>query len=388
MAQQATGDSSPTTKVEAVGDRGPSDSTVEHPEPVTQEPLSPEASPRESATVPRRLRRRVILAVVALVSVVVLLAGGTAVVLTVNYAGTPSAAAGGTGHDSEWLGHAWVDGRKTQSDVDKLASQLRETGIRDLFVHSGPLRDDGSLDETLIPQAAWFVRAMHTALPGARVQAWLGATSRPDKLRLDSVATQAAIVGSVGQVLDRGFDGVHFDFEPVSDGDPALLEVLRQTREVTRARDAVLSISAIHVEPVGGAAAVVDLVPGRLAMWSGGYLRQVALEVDQVAVMAYDTALPTEAMFGGYVRMSTRIALDVVPPEVTLFIGVPAYHDNHLGHHESAETVTAAVRGIRLAMGERPADRAFGVAMYVDFAATDSDWAAYHDGWLSPRPDR
>ncbi len=82
--------------------------------------------------------------------------------------------------------------------------------------------------------------------------------------------------------------------------------------------------------------------------------------------------------------MSTVIALAAVPPEVTLFIGVPAHQDDHVLHYESAETVAASLRGIRLALADNPTERDFGVAMYVDFAATDSDWASYRSDWLSP----
>jgi len=35
-------------------------------------------------------------------------------------------------------------------------------------------------------------------------------------------------------------------------------------------------------------------------------------------------------------------------------------------------------------LGDDPPDRDVGVAMYVDFAATDSDWASYRADWLSP----
>jgi hypothetical protein len=82
----------------------------------------------------------------------------------------------------------------------------------------------------------------------------------------------------------------------------------------------------------------------------------------------------------------TEYALDAVPSGVALLMGVPAYHDESMIHHRRAETVAAAVRGARLALGSRPAarigGREFGVAIYVDFAATASDWASYRRDWL------
>jgi hypothetical protein len=330
---------------------------------------------------PRRLLKRLAIVAVVLLGWAAQLLGAGWLALAVGGSGSPSAAAHGTRHDAEWLGHAWVDGRKAQADVDALAAQLGGTGVRDLFVHAGPFNDDGTLDPALRPRARWLVRSLHAALPGVRVQAWLGAHPVPGELHLDSATTRAAVLTSVGQVLDDGFDGVHYDFEPVRDGDGDLLTMLRATRPLTRQRHAVLSVSTVHHEPVPGMAACLDALPGDLTLWSGGYLHRVAVEVDQVAVMAYDTALISEATYAGYVRRATESALAAVPPEVALLIGVPAYHDEHPTHHRRAETVAAAVRGVRLALGAHPAPRDFGVAMYVDFAATPADWVSYRRDW-------
>lgn len=301
------------------------------------------------------------------------------VALSVPALATPSPSTRGTGHDAEWLGHAWVDGRKTQSDVDSLARSLRRTGIKDLFVHTGPFNNDGSLDPALVPRAAWVVTALHKALPGVRIQAWLGAHPIPGQLRLADPSTRANVLTAMGQVLDDGFDGVHFDFEPVVDGDADLLGMLDAAHTLTRQRGVLLSVSASHTSPLPLLAAASR--PRRFALWSNGYLHQVALRVDQVALMVYDSWMPTATTFAGYVRDSTLAALDAVPPEVTLFIGVPAYHEGNLAHHPDAETVGVTLRGVKLALGEHPPDRVFGVAIYVDFTATDDDWATYRNAW-------
>jgi len=321
-----------------------------------------------------RRSARVLLAVMLSAA---LLLGAAWTALWLEYQGKPSASARGTGHDALWLGHAWVDGRKNQSDVDALVERLHTTGIRELFVHTGPFNDDGTLDPGRLPQGRWFTRAIHQALPGVRVQAWLGAHAIPSTFR---------VLASVAQVLDEGFDGIHYDFEPIADGDRGLLAVLRETRALTRQRRAVLSVSAIHNEPWQGMAACLSVLPASPALWSERYLREVALEVDQVALMAYDTTLLTQATYGGYVRRATEAALRAVPAEVALYIGIPAYHDHHALRNSKAETVGAALRGVRLAIGDRPLNREFGVAMYVDFAATDGDWASYHEGWAGLRP--
>ncbi len=307
------------------------------------------------------------------------------VTLAAQAVGAPATAARSGGYDAEWLGHAWVDGRKTDRDVRSLAGQLRGTGIHDLFVHAGPFHDDGTLDPARRPRARWLVAALHEALPGVRVQAWLGDLVGPGHLDLDSAATRARVLAADRLVLADGFDGIHYDFEPVRDGEPGLLRMLEATRTLTHSRHVLLSVSAIHLEPLAGLRQPLSLLPGHPCLWSAHYLHEVALRVDQVAVMAYDTGLYTQPAYAGYVHRQTLVALAAVPARVQLFIGTPAYHDENHTHHRRAETVAASLRGVRLAVTDRPPrHRLFGVAVYVDFAATDRDWSSYRAAW-APR---
>ncbi len=103
--------------------------------------------------------------------------------------------------------------------------------------------------------------------------------------------------------------------------------------------------------------------------------------------MSYDTAMPMESLYGGYVAQQTRLALEAppTPHRTDLLMGLPAFHTDDLGHHESAETVAAAARGARLGLSREDARRErFGLALYVDFAATPGDWAAYRRDWGAP----
>ena len=179
-------------------------------------------------------RRRVVLVVVL---AFVLLVAAYPLSLRLAYAGEPSAEARTRNHDALWLGHAWVDGRKTTADVAALAKQLDGTGIRDLYVHTGPLEHDGSLPLAKVsPRAAWFVAALHAAAPGVRVQAWLGDVVQPEKnpgMDLEDPAVRKRMVASSAAVLDQGFQGIHFDFEPVQSGSAGYVAVLDVTHGLT-----------------------------------------------------------------------------------------------------------------------------------------------------------
>jgi hypothetical protein len=315
---------------------------------------------------------------------VLLPVGTAAAALRLEYAGDPSAAGFTRGHDAVWLGHDWVDGTKGPAAFAALRREVAGTGVRDLYVHTGPLSDDGGLKASLYPRAAWFVATVHRELPGVRVQAWLGDVVRHGSgpgLRLDDPAVRARITASARRVLALGYQGVHLDLEPVWSGDQGYLTLLDQVRRVTAARHALLSVAAPKIDPLPGLHRAAALT-GPPRWWSQRYFGAVARRVDQVAVMAYDTGMPTPALFGGYVAQQTALALEVTPPDVDLIIGLPGYHTHDIGHHPSAERVAAAVRGARLGLARHaPHRKRFGMALYVDFAATARDWSEYRAGW-------
>ncbi|WP_328289686.1 glycoside hydrolase family 18 protein [Nocardia aurantiaca] len=299
-------------------------------------------------------------------------------------AGTPPPDARTRGHDALWLGHAWVDGRKSDADIAQLGTLLSGTGIKDLYVHTGPLGNDGALSPDLYPQAGWFVEAVHRMLPGIRVQAWLGDVLAPefDGLNTDDPATRDHVVSTSAQVLDLGFDGIHFDFEPVRSGSSGYIAILDRVRAVAADRRGLVSVSAPVIDPLPGTHSVGLVLFDHGKWWPQAYFAEVARRVDQIADMSYDTAVPSRMLYAGYVAQQTGLALQVTPPGTDLLIGLPAFWADDLGHHGGAETVAAAIRGVRPGLGRTARDRrAFGVALYVDFAATEQDWADYRRDW-------
>ncbi|MFI5577819.1 hypothetical protein ACIA8N_07540 [Streptomyces sp. NPDC051822] len=308
-----------------------------------------------------------------------------ALALRVSYTGDLREDARTRGKDAIWLGHAWVDGRRKDADLAAFAERIKGTGIRDLYVHAGPLEHDGTLPAARYPRAKWLIDAVHRTMPGIRVQAWLGdilATEGPDGLHLEKAGSRAAVVTSARQILDAGFDGVHFDLEPLLSDDAHYLSLLDDLGKLTRSRTALLSVAAHQIDPLPGLHSVNGAISGSEKWWSQEFFGQVARRVDQIAVMSYDTWMPLESLYGGYVAQQTSLALEVTPESTDLLMGLPFFHEDDLGHHDDAETVDAAVRGTRLGLGRTdPGRQRFGVALYVDFAAKEGDWAAYRAGW-------
>jgi hypothetical protein len=364
--------------------REPREERAESREETEQTERSPGAGQRKPRARPWvRWTRRTLLAL-ALLLVLPLLA--MQVTLRFNYAGDTAEGTYTRDRDAIWLGHAWVDGRKTDADVTALAERLKDTGIRDLYVHAGPLEHDGTLPKSLYPRAGWLVKTVHRSLPHVRVQAWLGdvlATEGPTGMRLTEADTRDHVVASARQILDAGFQGAHFDLEPLHSGDQDYLHLLDRLHRVTADHDAVLSVAAHQIDPLPGFHSFWGTVTGHPKWWSQAYFGQVARRVDQIAVMSYDTMQPLESTYGGYVAQQTSLALEATPPGTDLLMGLPFYHENRFGHWAHAETVPGAVRGVRLGLSRTDADRKnFGVALYVDFAATEADWRAYEEDWV------
>ncbi|MEV6103645.1 hypothetical protein AB0M28_02895 [Streptomyces sp. NPDC051940] len=309
------------------------------------------------------------------------------IALRAAYAGEPAADAVTRGRDAIWLGHAWVDGRRGEADLARLKKRLAGTGIRDLYVHSGPLEHDGTLPETAYPRAGWLIEAVRRELPGIRVQAYLGdalvyGEGERGGLRLADAAARRAIKASALQVLDAGFDGVHLDLEPMHLGNEDFLTLLDDVRPAVAARGGVLSVAAHQIDPLPSLHTVAGALANHPKWWSQEYFGQVARRVDQIAVMSYDTKTSMRSLYGGYVAQQTRLALEVTPGTTDLLMGLPFFHDDTFGHDPFAETVAAAVRGVRLGLTRTDRDRErFGTAAYIDFAATDLDWSSYREGW-------
>jgi hypothetical protein len=331
-----------------------------------------------------RRRRALVVAAVVFLLVIPLPLGVFAASLRLAYAGDPSVDARTRGKDAVWLGHAWVDGRKSAADIASLTALLKGTGIRDLYVHAGPLEHDGTLPLAKVsPKARWFTDAVHQAMPNIRVQAWLGDVLQPEKkpgMDLDDPAVRGRVATSSGQVLDQGFDGIHLDLEPARSGSKGFLALLDQVHARTAARDVPLSVATAQISPAPLLDRATIALTGHGKWWSQDYFAQVAKRVEQVAVMSYDTAMPTESLYGGYVAQQTELALEVTPPQVDLLMGLPAYWESNPSHWGHAETVAAAVRGARLGLGSSGRQN-FGLALYVDFTATPAQWAAYREGW-------
>jgi hypothetical protein len=298
--------------------------------------------------------------------------------------GPEAAWARSSGHDALWMGRIWAQGEYTPAQFAQMTARIRDSGISDVYVFVGQMSADGHLDPGKYADAGSFLAAFRRVLPRVRVSAWMSGVLGSGNISLASAATRDRITGSVAAVLRAGFSGIHYDLEPVPSGDQAYLQLLQATSEL-RPRPEPLSVSVPKLEPLPALRFPWQFAHVGPVFWTQAYLTAVSQHVDQVDLMAYDTTMPFPSWYGGYVAQQTALALRAVPSRVRLLIGIPCYHYTNFAHHASAETVAAALRGVRVALTANDADgRGVGVALFADYSSTAQDWQSYVSGWVRP----
>jgi hypothetical protein len=359
----------------------------------------------------------------ALLAVVTVLAAATGTVLQRDDGGPAASWARSTGADALWIGSGWLAGAQagrpagrpgagpsqtgpiqtgpSQTALGQLTRRIRESGIRDVYVAVGRLDDAGRLPGTGYAGAgaggsaggspgaggsagaSGRLRRLRAAVPGIRVSAWISGVA--GRLNLGDPGTRGRVVASAAHLLAAGFSGIDYDIQAVTSGDSGLLALLDATRAL---HPRPLTVSVPKLEPLPGLRLPAQLVAGRPVFWTTGYLAAVASRAGQVAVAGYDTGMPFQSWYGGYVARETGLALRAVPRQVQVVVGLPAFGGSDLGHHAAAETVAAAVQGVRVAAtgagrAAVPPGR-LGVALVSAGTATAQDWASYLNGWVRP----
>ncbi|WP_243717230.1 hypothetical protein [Actinomadura sp. KC345] len=299
----------------------------------------------------------------------------------------------GTEANALWARHQWVGEPHTDAEYRALAALLKRNRMTDVFVHAGPFEADGTVPPAKYRYARRLIEAMDEYAPGVRVQAYLGQIRVVDGdgvIDLDDPAVRERVLRTDAAFLDLGFDGIHYDFEPIYPDDEAFMTLMKRTSELTRSRGALLSVALEQPTLVDAAQPVYKaLLPrgGRyhqLPRPTKEFLREVAGLADQVAIMTYDVTLPTEALTGWHFAWHTRTTLELIGDRATVFIGVPTYRPLL----EWAEELPVALRGVRRGIDdlERPPKRPYGVGVYAEWTTRPGEWARYRADWPPAAP--
>ncbi|MEU8796931.1 hypothetical protein [Spirillospora sp. NPDC048819] len=295
----------------------------------------------------------------------------------------------GTEANALWARHQWVGEPHTDAEYRALGALLKQNRITDVFFHTGPFESDGTVPASKYRYARQLIEAMREYAPGVRAQAYLGQIRVVDGegvIDLDDPAVREQVLKTDAAFLDIGFDGIHYDFEPIYPDDDAFMTLMDRTRELTRSRGRLLSVALEQPTLLDAAQPVYKaLIPRKGAVHypprpTADFLRAVADRADQVAIMTYDVSLPTEALAGWHYARHTRTTLELIGDRTTVFMGVPTYRPLM----EWAEGLPAALRGVRRGIDDlkRPPKRPYGVGVYAGWTTRPDEWARYRAIWL------
>jgi Glycosyl hydrolases family 18 len=282
-----------------------------------------------------------------------------------------------------WLEHRWLEREQPEAETEALLAGLERRGVAYVFPHLIPFNTAGRLPLHSRPQMRAFLAAARRVAPGLKVLPWVGGVrrgyrrTRPGSIDLGDLGQRQRIVAECRGLIDEGFDGVHLNVEPVGDGNDDFLALLRALRTAV-GPDRILSLSAMRPSPFA-----IPAAPN--FVWTTDYYRRVAGVADQIVVMAYDTALPTQSLYRRYVayaaQAGTQAILKAHSP-ARLLMGVPTYDETGVMHRAGVETPENALLGIVAGLRGLGGGGTFeGVALYAEWTTDPAEWAAYERLW-------
>jgi len=282
-----------------------------------------------------------------------------------------------------WLAHRWLEHEQSEADMEALFRMLSRRGVVYAFPHIIPFNGAGRLPVHSREQMRAFLATARRVAPEIKLLPWVGGLrvgyrrQRPGSIDLADLGQRQRMLAECRGLVDEGFDGIHVDVEPVDDGNVEFLALLIALRTAV-GRERLLSISAIRPGPF-----TVPLA--RNFFWTGEYYTRVGAVADQIVIMAYDTALPTPALYRRYVSYAaSRITetLDASRSRARILMGIPTYDETSLMHRAGVETPENALLGAVAGLRGRGRGGTFeGVALYAEWTTDEADWDVYERIW-------
>lgn len=283
-------------------------------------------------------------------------------------------------HNAVWLGHEWVDENKSLGQIQALVDTLKKYQIDTVFVHTGPILENGKIDPETYKYALNFIERSKKIEPEINYQAWLGQIrgniDLGDKDVRHNIAKECLILSNF-----IGFDGIHFDIEPVWDEDREFIELLKESREILP-EGKLISV------------ALAEFIPQSL-IWFAEKIRtfdnvnseinyeNVAKYADQIVVMVYDTGINQKWFYRWLVSEETIRVTDLLEDK-EIFIGIPSYEEVKEGFNPQVENVANGLKGVISGLNNiRSNEEVFaGVAIYPFWEIDKDEWNVYEDLWL------
>jgi len=284
------------------------------------------------------------------------------------------------GHNAVWIGHKWVGEAQSDSEIRELVETLRAHQIDTVFVHSGPIESDGNIDPETYKYSVAFLEKAKQLDPNIHYQAWLGQIRGKLDLGDEGVRHNTAKLCMImGNLV--GFDGIHFDIEPVWDDDKDFIKLLDECRELLP-EDKKLSVALAEFIPHSLIWFLENLYEFDNYNTEINY-ESVAQHADQIVVMAYDTGFKISELYSFLVSEQT-IRVTSLYDDKEVFIGIPTYEEVKEGFYPEVENIRTGLEGITKGMNNFRSNKEnfAGVALYSFWEIDEEEWKTYDNLWL------
>jgi hypothetical protein len=289
-----------------------------------------------------------------------------------------------------WIGTEWTYAVHDDATMQDFVRNLRDHEIGTVYAWVSWLQADqtwrGAANFDAVQS---FARQFKQFYPEAQLYGWVSFPVDLDvgSYRLDNVGLQQIVADFSAQVTnDFGFDGVFLNIEPVWNDDQNFLALLRKVRSAVGNEVPISAAIPPDWSPLGANIPVPpQIVPG--TVWESEYKQSVALLVNEMAVMAYNSGLSSPSDYSLWMAYQVRTYAQIVDElggGTEIVIGIPTYDAELPGHDPNVETIAAAVEGVRSGLLEAGDAAAFvrGLGVYADWETDDTEWASFKQSWV------
>ncbi|MBU1019563.1 MAG: glycosyl hydrolase family 18 protein [Patescibacteria group bacterium] len=281
-----------------------------------------------------------------------------------------------------WIKHAWVGNDQDRAVIEDLALKLAKYDIKYVYVHTGPFDADGTVPDERYQYAEEFLNILKAKNPDVVPLAWLGQLR--SELEIDSPEIRANITDLCQKLIqETGFEGIHYDIEPITHDDTAFLDLLAETRDTLP--ETMISIAADEWQPKLISDVVGVIMDQEVkSYWQTDYFREAAQYADQIVVMTYDTSLAQPDHYEWLVEQEVIYLSEILKDtDAELLIGIPTYEDDKESFNPEVENMETGLNGLIKGLNNKRTElETFtGVAIYANWETDSEEWATYQELW-------
>lgn len=294
-----------------------------------------------------------------------------------------------------WMAHEWVQTPQSKEKIHSLLSELIGNDISLVFLHTGPIEENGVIPPGRYPEAKIFLETAKMFAPDMKFHAWIGQTR--DSLPIENPEVRANIIkDAMHLVKDVGFNGVHVNIEPMQ-SDPDFAQLLREM-DMEFEKNAITAEISAAVSPIVPETYLkaLKLIYGdkffghdlNRTYSSFKYTKELAENLDYIALMSYDTSFKDEEIYKWFMEQEMIYLLKAAPGKALM--GIPSYEDIRDNFDPSVENVKNAIEGIEGGLKNirtNPEDLA-GLAIYARWTTSAEEWKIWREKWLGVGADR